>query len=234
MISIGVITRGKYGLRLVENIKKNPDFRVSSIEIPEELPDFIESPADFLEGLNLDKSIFSRDLIIAYTLHPDLTLEIVRLAGENGAHAVIIAGGAARAGGRSSLEDMSLRYSMHIEVHEICCDIEKCGNSVVDEFASCFGTPKVKITTRSGIISKVEVVRGAPCGSTWSMAKAIAGESVHDAPAKAGLAVQHYPCRALRGIRGGIHKAGELHKKAVEMALEDEMKENTKRLVGEQ
>lgn len=171
MISIGVITRGKYGLRLIGNIKKNPEFGVSSIKLPESLPDFIEEPGDFMDTLNLDKSVFSSDLVIAYTLHPDLTPEIVRIAGENGAKAVIIAGGISRAGGQSILSDLSEKYNIHIEVHEICCNIKKHGSNVVDEFASCFGRPEVKITTKGGIILNVEVVRGAPCGSTWHMAK---------------------------------------------------------------
>ncbi len=218
-LSIGVISRGKYGKRLIENIKNNSTFRVSSQEIPELLPDFIEAPGEFLAALNLDKSIFSNDLIIAYILHPDLTPEIVRLAGENGASAVIIAGGAARAGGLSELQKISEKYNMHIEIHEICCDIEKCGNEVVDEFASCFGRPELKITTKAGLVTKVEVLRGAPCGSTWHMANGLVGASTQDAPGRAGLLVQQYPCRAVRGIKGGIHKAGELHKKAVEMAL---------------
>ncbi len=221
MISIGVITRGKYGLRLIENIKTNSGFEVSSAELPESLPDFIENPDDFVAALNLDKSVFSSDIIIAYTLHPDLTPEIVRIAGESCASAVIIAGGAARAGGRSELLALSEKYNMHVEVHEICCDIEKCGHELFDEFASCFGRPQVKVTTKNGIISNVEVVRGSPCGSTWRMAKALKGISTKDAPARAGLLVQQYPCRALRGIKGGIHKAAELHKKAVEIALKE-------------
>ncbi len=219
MISIGVITRGKYGLRLIETIKKKSDFKVSSVQFPESLPDFIEAPEEFLAALNPDKSVFSNDLVIAYILHPDLTPEIVRLAGENGASAVIIAGGMSRAGGLSELRNISEKYNMHIEVHEICCDIEKCGNNVVDEFASCFGMPMLRITTKGGVISNVEVIRGAPCGSTFHMAKELAGTSIEEAPARAGLLVQQYPCRALRGIEGGIHKAAELHKKAVEKAL---------------
>ncbi len=218
-LSIGVITRGKYGHRLIENIKKNSGFKVSKLEIPESLPDFIETPSDFLANLHLDKSIFSNDLVIAYILHPDLTPEIVRLAGENGARAVIIAGGAARAGGHHELFSLSEKYNMHIEVHEICCDIEKCGDNIVDEFASCFGRPSLRITAKNGIISNVEVIRGAPCGSTWHAAKGLVGTRIEDAPGKAGLLVQQYPCRAIRGIKGGIHKAAELHKKAVENAL---------------
>ncbi len=225
MISIGVITRGKYGKRLVENIKKNSDFRITSFELPESLPGFIEEPEDFVRTLNIDKNIFSSDLVIAYTLHPDLAGEIIRLAGENGAHAVIIAGGAARAGGVTEISVQSQKYNLHVEAHEICCDIGKCGDSVIDEFASCFGKPEIKITTENGLIKNVEIIRGAPCGSTWHMAKALPRTRIEDAPAKAGLLVQQYPCRAVRGTGGGIHKAAELHKKAVEFALSQLSKE---------
>ena len=221
MISIGVITRGKYGHRLIENIKKNSEFKISSIELPESLPDFIEAPGDFIASLDVDKTVLASELVIAYILHPDLTPEFVRLAGENGAGTVIIAGGMSRAGSHPELKNLSEKHNMHVEVHEICCDIEKCDDMVVDEFNSCFGRPEIKITTRKGIITNVEVVRGAPCGSTRHMAKSLLGTNMNDAPARSGLLVQQYPCRAIRGIKGGIHKAAELHKKAVEKALEE-------------
>jgi hypothetical protein len=220
MISIGVITRGKYGHRLIENIKKNSDFKVLSIDIPESLPYFIEAPGDFVVSLDFDKTVLASDLVIAYILHPDLTPEFVRLAGENGAGAVIISGGMSRAGNNSELKNLSEKYNMHIEVHEICCDMKECDDKIVDEFTSCFGRPEIKITTKKGIITNVDVVRGAPCGSTWHMGKALLGTNVKDAPAKSGLLVQQYPCRSIRGIKGGIHKAAQLHKNAVEKALE--------------
>lgn len=219
MITIGVLTRGKYGLRLIENIRNNSSFTVSSLEVPESLPDFIESPAEFVKGLDLDKAFFSNDLIIAYIMHPDLAPEIVRLAGENGAHAVIIAGSAAIAGGRDELLNLSKKYGIHIEIHDICCDIGQSSNNTVTEFATCFGRPQIQVTTKEGLISTVKVIRGAPCGSTWHMAKNLVGSRTEDAPAKGGLLVQQYPCRAIRGTKGGIHKAAKFHKEAVEKAL---------------
>ncbi len=219
MISIGVIKRGKYGNRLIDNIRKNSDFRISSVEIPTSLPEFIEEPGDFLAGLNLDKSVFSSDLIIAYTLHPDLSSGIIRLAGENGAHAVIFAGGEARVGSRTELEKMAEKYNLHVEVHNICCSIEKCGHPVVDEFASRFGKPELGISANDGMITSVKVIRSAPCGSTRHAASGLVGIKIQDAPARAGLLVQQYPCRALRGIKGGIHKAAQFHKEAVESAI---------------
>ncbi len=219
MISIGVITRGKYGLRLIENIRKHSEFKVSSFELPETLPDFIEDPAEFVNGL--DKSFFSNDLIITYIMHPDIAPEIVRLAGQEGAKAVIIAGGLGRAGGRDELSDLSKKYGIHIEINEICCDIVSSGNNTVKEFTSIFGRPDIKVATKDGLISNIEVIRGAPCGSTWHMAKNLIGSEIHDAPAKGGLLVQQYPCRAIRGTRSGIHKAAKLHKEAVEKALNE-------------
>ncbi len=221
MTSICVVTRGKYGRRLIENIKNNPEFSVSSMELPESLPDFIEDPRVFIASLKPDKKALSCNLVIIYALHPDLTPEIVRLAGENGARAVIVAGGMSKAGGREELDGLSGKYKMHIEVHEICCEIQKCGNDTVDRFASCFGIPEVRIKAKNGIVSDVEVIRGAPCGSTGHMAKGLIGKSIKDALSLAGLLVQQYPCRAIRGTRGGIHKAAQLHKKAVEKALRD-------------
>ncbi|MCX9013577.1 MAG: DUF166 domain-containing protein [Candidatus Methanoperedens sp.] len=222
MITIGVLTRGKYGKRLIENILKNSGFDVFSQEIPQALPEFIDEPEELIKRLSLDTTVFSRDLVITYILHPDITPGLVRLAGENGAGAVIIAGGMARAGSYLELSEIAGKYGMHIEVHEICCEIDNCQNQAIDEFASRFGKPELRINAKNGTISGVDVIRGAPCGSTWHMAKGLAGIKLEDAPAKAGLLIQQYPCRAVRGIKGGIHKAAELHKRAVENALKGE------------
>ena len=81
---VGVIKRGKYGERLLETIKTRTDFHTVSVDVPEMLPGFIEDPEEFIRELNLDPKIFQADLLILYTFHPDLTPEIVRLAGRGG------------------------------------------------------------------------------------------------------------------------------------------------------
>jgi len=206
---------------MIENIISNSDFKVSSRELPESLPDFIDSPAEFINAMNLDKTFFSKDLIITYIMHPDLTPEIVRLAGENGARAVIIAGGTAKAGSGDEILNLSKKYDLHIEIHDICCDIGQSNNYIINEFASNFGKPEIEITEKNGIISNIRVIRGAPCGSTLHMAKGLEGSRIEEAPSKGGLLVQQYPCRAIRGTKGGIHKAARLHKEAVEKALKE-------------
>jgi thymidylate synthase len=216
---VGVIKRGKYGERLLETIKTRTDFQTVSVDVPEVLPGFIEDPEEFVKELNLDPKIFQADLLILYTFHPDLTPEIVRLAGRGGIKAVIIPGGIGRAGSIGELEKIAEEYSIHIEVDEICCTLEECGNPTIDEFAKRLGKPELEVETKNGRISNVRVLRGSPCGATWHAAAGVVGKTVDEASSMTGLFCQQYPCRAVRGGPGGIHTSGDLHKDAMERAL---------------
>ena len=216
---VGVVGRGKYGERLIETIKKHTDFQVISVEVPQILPGFVEDPEEFVKELNLDPKIFDADLLILYTFHPDLTPEIVRIAGARGVKAAIIPGGIGRAGSIDELEMIAEKYGIHIEVDEICCTLEECGIPAVDEFAKKLGKPELEVSTEAGRISSVKVLRGSPCGATWHSAEGLIGKTVEEAPSMAGLFCQQYPCRAVRGTPGGIHTSGDLHKDAMERAL---------------
>lgn len=219
MTVIGVITRGKYGHRLVDVVKEHSDFSVVTADLPEFVPIFIEEPDEFLENLNFDQRVFSADIVVTYSLHPDLTSAIAKLAAKAGLRSLIIPGGPSRAS-VTELKQISEASGMDIEVNEICCTLEP--NSFNRPFADIFGSPILKVKTENGKIAKVEVIKGAPCGSTWHMAKELVGVPVKDAPPKAGLLVQQYPCRAVRGEMGGIHESAELHKQALIKALENE------------
>jgi hypothetical protein len=216
---IGVITRGKYGHRLIETVREYSDFSVLTADLPEFVPGFIEEPDEYLEALDFDRRVFSAEIIITYSLHPDLTSAIAKLAAEAGVRSLIVPGGPSRAS-IPELKKISEVSGMDIEVDEICCSLEP--NAFNRPFADIFGLPVLKVRTKDGKIADVKVVKGAPCGSTWHMAKEIVGTSVKDAPPKAGLLIQHYPCRAARGELGGIHESGELHKQAFIRALENE------------
>lgn len=219
MTVIGVITRGKYGHRLIETVREYSDFSVLTADLPEFVPGFIEEPDEYLEALDFDRHVFSAEIIITYSLHPDLTSAIAKLAAEAGVRSLIVPGGPSRAS-IPELKKISEVSGMDIEVDEICCSLEP--NAFNRPFADIFGLPVLKVRTKDGKIADVKVVKGAPCGSTWHMAKEIVGTSIKDAPPKAGLLIQHYPCRAARGELGGIHESGELHKQAFIRALENE------------
>jgi len=175
---VGVVKRGKYGERLLDTIKKHTDFQVVSVDVPQVLPGFIEDPEEFIKELNLDPAIFKADLLILYVFHPDLTPQIVRMAGEHGVKAAIIPGGIGRAGSLCELEMIAEKHNIHIEVDEICCTLEECGVPVVDEFARKLGKPELEVETKDGRISSVKVLRGSPCGATWHSAEGGVGKSV--------------------------------------------------------
>ncbi len=218
MTLIGVITRGKYGHRLIDTVKEHSDFSVVTSDLPELVPLFIEDPDQYLEALNFDKRVFSAEIVITYSLHPDLTSAIAKFASRAGVRSLIVPGGPSRAS-IPELNQISEASGMDIEVHEICCTLEP--NEFNRPFTDIFGSPSLEVKTKDEKIVDVKVLKGAPCGSTWYMAKEIIGVPLKDAPPKAGLLIQHYPCRAARGDFGGIHESGELHKQAFIKALEN-------------
>ena len=128
------------------------------------------------------------------------------------------------AGDPKQMKEISAQYGTRILVEDICCDIGGDTDSTdytdptINEFASVLGRPRLEVQVENGEISDVKVLSGAPCGSTWWMAEHLKGVPVSEAPAWAGLLVQQYPCRAVRGTMGGIHLSAELHKQAVEDA----------------
>jgi len=220
MLSIGIITRGKYGRRLLDTITHHTDFTVSSADIPPTLPDLIDEPALYINNLDLDPGVLSSDLLITYSLHPDITPEIVERAARAGTKAIIIPGGWARAGDPGQMKEISEQYGTHILVEDICCQIGGDTDPTINEFAFVLGSPKLEVQIGDGKIRDVNVICGAACGSTWWMAEHLKGLPVSEAPAWAGLLVQQYPCRASRGLSGGIHTSAELHKQAIEAAIE--------------
>lgn len=217
MTTIGVITRGKYGKRLIDNLLRRTDMKVLSAEVPECLPDFIDEPEEFLGQTAMDRTVFNADIVITYSLHPDLTPQIARMAGKAAVKALIVPGGASKAPVRE-LEQISQEYGIYIEVEDICCTLS--ADPAICEFTDKLSRPLLEITAHEGKVDQVKVIRGAPCGSTWHMAEGLKGVLLKDAPAKAGLLIQQYPCRAVRGNKGGIHESAQLHKDAVQKAIE--------------
>lgn len=222
MISVGVVTRGKYGHRLIDNIKDIFPTVVTTA-LPEHLPVFIENPAAFLSSsaLDIDSAVFGCDLVITYSLHPDITPEIVRQCGKHGAKAVIIPGGRARAG--LDAQNTGAEYGIEVVIEEICCALGTGDNAIINEFASRFGRPEFEVRIDNGKITSARVVRSSPCGATNFIAENLVGLDIADAPAKAGLLSSQYPCRAVRGTKTGIHSSATLHAEAVRDAIEKEM-----------
>ena len=216
MTKIGVIVRGKYGKRLVETVRSKTGMEVTVAEVPQFMPDFIDDPEEFMSGLDMNMEVFNSEIIITYSLHPDITPQIAKMAGEAGVKALIVPGGSAKAPVRE-LEEISEKFGIFIDVDEICCNLKEDDSN--REFTCVFGKPVLEIELEGEKVSKVHVVKGAPCGSTWHLARLLPGTPADEAGPKAGLIISQYPCRAVRGQMGGIHESSELHKAAVEDAI---------------
>jgi hypothetical protein len=224
-----IFTQGEYGRRIRENVSRRapPGWTIRHTALPSGLPQIVEEPEELVEGLDLsgewDLVVFLGESPSAFSLLP----AILKRAS---ARAVI-----APADDYSWLPmglERQLRYelgalSVDAVFPRTFCALSPVGIPPVDEFARKFGSPKLSIESEDGVVKKVEVLRGAPCGSTGNLAERLPGAMVEGAAEKGALLVQTYPCIASRHVDrlfsdAPIHVAGRLAQRAVRAALEAE------------
>jgi hypothetical protein len=218
MLKIAIATDGPYGERAFENIKKEFETEFIELEQPTSMfMDEIDIPEDALTKIK------EANILITYTQHPDLTLDLVDMVNKNVDYIIVAAWRGE--GFKNQLE----RYG-NVTCPYIMCELEENGNEVFDEFTSKIGKPKVDIKLEEGKIAIIDVVRSSPCGSTTFVADYISdkyfnSDDLENVPIEAGLKLQHYPCRAakMRLFSDEDCKkemASEFHKEAFENALE--------------
>jgi len=212
MLKIAVITDGPYGDRAFDTICKEFDCDFIELEKPESiLMEEVEIAQETVENLK------NKDIIISYILHPDLLLELVEQLHDYVGW--IIVGAWKGEGFKNQIEEYD-----NVICPENMCDLEESGDEIFNEFVSKFGKPMVEIELTGNKVSKVHVLRSSPCGSTFFVAQEMIGEDINNLPIKAGLKVQHYPCRAskMRLFVDECKKelAANFHKDAFENAIE--------------
>ncbi|MBB6066721.1 DUF166 domain-containing protein [Methanococcus maripaludis] len=212
-MKVVVVSDGPFGERAYDTIKKEfeCEYIVLDIPKPESIDDFTEFPNEQLEKIK------SADILITYTLNPDITFDLVEQVYDNVGY--VIVGAWKGKGLKNQLESFK-----NVICPDIMCELVENGNKIFDEFVSKFGKPKVEIKVENNIATKIKVIRGSPCGGTNFVAKDLLGKNILDISTKAGLRIQHYPCRAGR-IRlfsdeeSGRYKAATFHHDAFEKAL---------------
>lgn len=222
-----IFTQGPYSRRILENVSRRAplDWKIRHVPLPEGLPQIVEEAMGIVGGLDIagdwDLIIFLGESPSAFSLLPTILKRV-------SASAVIVPVddyswlplGLERQI-RSELEALSV----DVVFPRTFCTLSPVGVPAVDAFADRFGSPKLKIKARDGVVKGVEVLRGAPCGSTWYMADKLPGIKVEEAAERAGLLVQIYPCLASRRVDrffsdAPIHVAARVASRAVEKALE--------------
>lgn len=182
-------------------------FSLTVISIDEELPTLIDDTSQYLDP------DFEADLVLDYLTHPDLSHDLSVLCNQKNIPVV--------ASGKKNKGRLT-----HAPV--ICCALPK--NESLGNYGRQFGSPVYKVTLAGGIIERIEVLKGAPCGATWDAARKIEGMDAGEAHIRMGLETQFF-CKAnpagwdVMYGKSPVHFAGELHSAALVKAIKQAERE---------
>jgi hypothetical protein len=218
MLNVVIVTDGPYGERAFENINEQFDTEFVELEKPTSMfMDEIDFP------LNALNKIKQANILITYTQHPDLTLDLIDQVNGDVDHIIVAAWRGE--GFKNQLE----RYE-NVTCPNIMCELEETGDELFDTFTSKIGKPKVDIKLEDGKIAIIDVIRSSPCGSTtfvvdYISEKYFGSNDLENIPIEAGLKLQHYPCRAAKMRLFSDEEckkemASSLHQEAFQEALQ--------------
>jgi len=192
-LRIFVLSSGNYGSRVVNYLALAglAENMVALEEVPTDLPEFIDDVEEYLPA-NLPES----DLVLGIGLYGDINLIIPLIAQKTGAKSVII----------PIHDPQQLPPGLQKEVSDSApeikmvfprpfCTLELVGDDVIDQFAQKFGKPLVEVEGE-GFVKSIQVVRGAPCGSTVYIAQELEGFPLDEAELESGNKFHNYPCLA--------------------------------------
>ena len=163
-------------------------------EAPRGLPAIVEDASRYLPS-----SLPDVDVLIAVGLHPDLLMGLVDLIARSNVEALIV-----------PLEDREwcppgLRRQVAERLEELgvesafpkpFCSLSPLGLKRVDAFIERYrvGRPIVEVELEGSIVRRATVVRSAPCGATWYIARQLIGRRVEELDDVVSRAHHSYPC----------------------------------------
>lgn len=219
-IRIFILTSGKYGSRIINNIAQR-GFASSIVlihEVPENLPEFIENISEFVPE-NLPEA----DLILSVGLYGDINMIIPIIASKTGAKSIIVPIHDPKQIPIGLQREIETECDVKIVFPKPFCSLEPVGDRYIDEFTSIFGKPELEIEADK-LIKSIKVKRGAPCGSTWFVAEKLENIPIEEAEFEAGGKYHNYPCLASMSVDPQVgdtilHLAGYKIKEAVKQEL---------------
>ena len=221
-----VFTQGSYGERILDNIYRRAprNWAIDHESLPDVLPPIVEEPGKIVSGLELggewDLVLFLGESSSAFSLLPT----ILKYVSTSAVIAPVDDYSWLPLGLEQQIRSEMENSGVTSVFPRTFCTLVPVGVPPIDEFAQFFGLPSLRLEVEGGRVRHVEVLRGAPCGSTWYMAEKLDGVSVEKAGSRAATLTQTSPCLASRGVErlfgdASIHVAGRLTKKAVEDAI---------------
>ncbi len=204
-----VAVQGPYGQRIVDNISNHlpVGWELATFTLPSAIPPIVDDPAEFLPP-----SLDSADLLLALSESSRSAQLIPAIAQQVSAEGVIVPIDSSAWlpwGLRNQLEKELADLSIAFAFPKTFCTLTEHSygygaftreyeSGVISAFARHFGKPKLEIAIdrQRGTIVGVKVLSGAPCGSTFHVARLLAGIAINEAVPRAGLICHHFPCLA--------------------------------------
>ncbi|MHC1636135.1 MAG: DUF166 domain-containing protein [Candidatus Methanospirareceae archaeon] len=249
-----ILYSGEFGERIIGNMLNYPSFCKSCgsacvhckygkysyggniagvIELPnpDTMPPFVDNFDTYLP-----RELPSVDIIIATGIHQDILLELpfrLRGAGIKGLIVPIESPKEVSLGLRRQIEEKCEEEGVESAFPKPFCSLApEESKPLISKFVEEFrvGKPLLEVKTKvlggKEVISDVTVVRSAPCGSTWFVARKLIGTEVSRRKIWDKISEAHhsYPCTASmeRDVELKdtiLHKAGYLIREAVDKAL---------------
>jgi hypothetical protein len=228
-IHILTIVQGEYGERIAKYIaEKGPDsWKVTTITLEKDLPDMIDDPAEFLPS-----DIPKADLLLPMQEEgaaAQLIVDIAKAAQVRGVIAPIDNSDWLPEGMKNQIKRDLDEMGVKSVFPRPFCILDEVGDVLIDQFAKCFGRPKLALKWENDKITEVDILVDAACGSAKFVAEKLIGTPLDEAVEKAGLAHHHFPCLAAMKVEPDfedtlMHVSGLQIKKAVDKILEPERK----------
>jgi len=221
MLRMFILSSGKYGSRIINNIARMgmASGIVGIHEVPDNLPEFIDNVDEFVP-----ENLRDADLILSVGLYGDINMIIPIVAAKTGAKSIIVPVHDPKQIPPGLQREIKAESGdAKIVFPRPFCTLEPVGDKYIDEFAETFGKPELEIETDK-FIKNIKVKRGAPCGSTWFVADMLVNIASEDAEFEAGRLYHNYPCLASMSVDPLIgdtlmHIAGYKIKEAVKKEL---------------
>ncbi|MHA1298596.1 MAG: DUF166 domain-containing protein [Candidatus Helarchaeota archaeon] len=196
----------------------------------EDLPPFIEEPEEFLPK-DIPEGI---DVLFVVGIHPDLLSAIPDWAQEHGIKAIIVPiedGKWVQLGLENSIAKECKEKGIEVAFPRPACALEPSGQPIIDKFIEIFkiGKPKVEFNLDNEKLVSYNVLRTAPCGSTFYVCRQLLGKTIdelNETGAEVISKAHHsFPCSASMMVDPvlkdtNLHIAGYLIRAAVFEAIE--------------
>lgn len=192
-------------------------------QVPEDLPDFIEDPEEYLPS-----TMPETDVLIAINLHPDILTALPDFLETFNIKGIIVPiedGSWVPMGLQKQVEAELKEKSIQSAFPRPFCTLDFTGQPLIDQFIDRYkiGRPKLELIVKDGKIIRGNVLRSTPCGCAWYLVRQLVrfeeplDETLNEKISKAHHA---YPCNASMKVDPvlkdtTLHEAGYIHRYSV-------------------